>query len=169
MVYRSSSPPPAPPYRVFGMKPLRVLRYLYLRLVRLQATPAEIARGLSIGVFAGMFPAFGFQTVVSILLATLIRGNKLAAAAATWVSNPLTYVPIYAFNFQVGKRLLGARSLQFQFTQSPSFDDLTQMGADFVVVMLSGSFVVGAIAAVLAYIAAIPTLRAIKRRLHKHH
>ncbi|MEO0852065.1 MAG: DUF2062 domain-containing protein, partial [Cyanobacteria bacterium J06648_11] len=111
------------------MKPLRAVRYFYLRLIRLQATPAEIARGLAVGVFAGMFPAFGFQTIVSVLFATVIRGNKLAAAAATWVSNPLTYVPIYAFNFQVGKRLLGARSLQFQFTERPSIDDLAQMGA----------------------------------------
>ncbi|MEM9154159.1 MAG: DUF2062 domain-containing protein [Cyanobacteria bacterium P01_F01_bin.33] len=151
----------------FGMKPLRSLRYLYLRLIRLQASPAEIGRGLAIGVFAAMFPAFGLQTIISILIATAVRGNKLAAAAATWVSNPLTYVPIYAFNFHVGQQILGARSLHFDFAVSPSLNDLTQMGADFLVVMFVGSFVVGTVSAGLSYAAAVPIVRRIKQRLHK--
>ncbi|MFS8808493.1 DUF2062 domain-containing protein, partial [Synechococcus sp. R6-10] len=79
----------------------RWLRYLYLRLLRLQSSPKEIARGLAVGVFAGCFPIFGFQTLAALVLAVPFRGNKLAAAAGTWVSNPFTYVPIYAFNYQV--------------------------------------------------------------------
>ncbi|MEN9229640.1 MAG: DUF2062 domain-containing protein [Thermostichus sp. DG02_5_bins_236] len=88
----------------------RGLRYLYLRLLRLQSSPKEIARGLAVGVFAGCFPIFGFQTLAALVLAVPFRGNKLVAAAGTWVSNPFTYVPIYAFNYQVGEWLLGSQS-----------------------------------------------------------
>ena len=40
-------------------------------------------------------------------VATLVRGNHLLAAAGTLVSNPITYVPLYWFNYLVGCQLLG--------------------------------------------------------------
>jgi hypothetical protein len=107
--YSGSQPGPTLARRDPSWK--RWLRYLYLRLLRLQSSPKEIARGLAVGVFAGCFPIFGFQTLAALVLAVPFRGNKLAAAAGTWVSNPFTYVPIYAFNYQVGEWLLGSRTV----------------------------------------------------------
>ena len=40
-------------------------------------------------------------------LASLVRGNHILAAAGTWISNPLTYIPLYWFNYAVGCRVLG--------------------------------------------------------------
>jgi uncharacterized protein (DUF2062 family) len=69
----------------------------------LKGTPKALARGLACGVFAGLFPFAGSQTVLALLLAFILRGNKILAAVGPWISNPFTSVPIYVFNFQVGR------------------------------------------------------------------
>jgi uncharacterized protein len=72
-----------------------------------EGTPGQRARGLAAGVFCGCFPFFGFQTLLGIGLASVVRGNHLLAAAGTWISNPFTYVPLFWFNYRLGALLLG--------------------------------------------------------------
>ena len=72
-----------------------------------EGTPGQRARGLAAGVFCGCFPFFGFQTLLGIGLASVVRGNHLLAAAGTWISNPFTYVPLFWFNYRLGSLLLG--------------------------------------------------------------
>jgi len=139
----------------------RKLRYVYLRIIRLRSTTPAIARGLATGVFAGLFPFFGAQTILGIFLAILVRGNKLTAAVGTWISNPFTYVPIYLFNFKVGQLLLGTHELSTDVDWT-STSELLQAGQVFAVTLLLGCTVVGAIAAIIAYFLGlwlIPRLR----------
>jgi hypothetical protein len=142
----------------------RQLRYAYLRLLRLQGTPAEIGRGIAVGLLAGMFPFFGVHTILALLAATAVRGNKLAAAAATWVVNPLTCVPIYAFNFQVGRWLLQSDRTT-TLTSEQSVSQLLQQGSDFASSLLVGSGVVGAIVAIAGYLLALPLVRLFKHQM----
>ena len=86
---------------------LRRLRKWLLWLWHHEATVGQKARGLAAGVFMGCFPIFGLQTLLGIALASLVRGNHILAAAGTWISNPLTYIPLYWFNYAVGCRVLG--------------------------------------------------------------
>ena len=72
-----------------------------------EGTPGQRARGLAAGVFCGCFPFFGFQTLLGIGLASVVRGNHLLAAAGTWISNPFTYVPLFWFNYRLGALILG--------------------------------------------------------------
>ena len=74
---------------------------------RQEGTPGQRARGLAAGVFCGCYPFFGLQIFLSVGVAAVVRGNHLLAAAGTLVSNPLTYLPRYWFNYLVGCRLLG--------------------------------------------------------------
>lgn len=133
----------------------RHCRYFYLRFRRLRGTPAAIARGLACGVFAGCFPLFGLQTIIGVLLAVIFRGNKFAAAIGTWISNPLTYVPIFAFNYKVGEVLLGFNNTipQTNLQQNwQSWSTLMESGFDFVFTLFLGCFIVGLICAVGSYI-----------------
>ncbi|NET46533.1 DUF2062 domain-containing protein [Okeania sp. SIO2B3] len=125
-------------------------RYLYWRFIRMRGTPEYIARGLAMGVFAGLFPIFGLQTIVGVALATLFRGHKIAAAAGTWVSNPLTYVPIYAINFQVGRLLLNSQE-EFIPESIISFQELMKYGSQFVVALFLGCLVMGIICGTVSY------------------
>ncbi len=120
-------------------------RYWYLRLRR-RSTPDRLARGLAAGVFTGMFPVFGFQIVLAVLLSTCIRGDQLVAALGTWVSNPLTYVPIYTFNYQVGCWLLGA---QEKFVWQGA--NVLSLGKSILERLFLGSFLVAVVSALLGY------------------
>lgn len=144
----------------------RRLRYYYWRLVRLRGTPESIARGLAVGVFAGMFPLFGLQLFLTIALATLVRGHKFMAVAGTWVSNPLTYVPIYGFNLKVGQWLLGRDNLLLseQIWQSPQ--ELMHLKGELLASMFVGSLTMGVVCAVVSYFICLWRIRQIRRRRH---
>lgn len=146
----------------------RSLHYFYLRFIRLRGTPESIARGLAAGVFAGLFPLIATQMAVAILIAALIRGNKMAAATATWISNPLTGVPIYAFNFQVGQWLLGSEAQSFSAESFNSWQDIMQLGTVFVTDLLVGCLVVASVSAVCSYFLALWVVRQVRDRRSQH-
>ena len=112
-----------------------------------EGTPGQRARGLAAGVFCGCFPFFGLQIVLSIGVASLTRGNHLLAAAGTLVSNPITYVPLYWFNFVVGSRLLGP--LAAADLDDVNRSNLWDQGWDVLQRLLLGSTLVGALMALL--------------------
>lgn len=143
-------------YRYCG----RWLRRLYRRVMAMKGTPEYLARGLAVGVFAGCFPFFGLQILIGVSLAVAFRGHKLLAAAGTWVSNPFTYVPIFLFNYKIGRWLLGSQQPLFEDWESlHSIDDILAVGAEFAVCLLFGCFVVGIISAVFTYFASLRMIR----------
>ena len=109
-----------------------------------EGTPGQRARGLAAGVFCGCFPFFGFQTLLGIGLASVVRGNHLLAAAGTWISNPFTYVPLFWFNYRLGALLLG------EGTGWPGLNNLNQellatAGWDVMSRLLLGSTLTGTV------------------------
>jgi uncharacterized protein (DUF2062 family) len=98
-----------------------------------------------------MFPFFGLQTAIAVVLAIPLRGNKLVAAAATWISNPLTYVPIFWFNYQLGQLILQS--------EGPAFADLNWQSGEILqytssaaIALLLGSMIAGLVVGLSAYI-----------------
>ncbi|MEC4805466.1 MAG: DUF2062 domain-containing protein [Jaaginema sp. PMC 1079.18] len=152
-------PRPNKPYSSLG----RRWRYFYYRLIRLRDRPHRIARGLAVGVFAGCFPFFGLQTITGVLLATLLRGNRFVAVAGTWISNPLTYVPIFAFNFHVGQQLLRSHDLSIDDISDWESLDFAELGPQFVGTLLTGCAVVGFGLAIASYFSSLYLFK----RLHK--
>jgi len=118
-------------------------------LWRQEGSPGQRARGLAAGVFMGCFPFFGLQILLSMGLASLVRGNHLLAAAGTWISNPFTYLPLYWFNYQLGCLLLGAGP-GWPGLAALQRDQLLQLGWSFGSRLLLGSALVGAIVAALS-------------------
>lgn len=127
----------------------RLARYIYIRFIRLRSHPQAIARGLAAGVFAGSYPLFGLQTFLGVAIAAAIQGNKIVAAAGTWISNPLTYVPIYAFNYQVGRLILGQSTATNLTNRSPQ--EWMSLGFDITLALMIGSTLVGLILATVSY------------------
>ena len=134
--------------RLLRVRRHRLRRSLHWLLAQ-EGTPGQRARGLAVGVFCGCFPFFGLQIVVSVGLATLLRGNHLLAAAGTLVSNPLTYIPLYWFNYLVGAQLLGS-SDGADALSSINHSNLWLQGWDFIQRILLGSSMVGLILAVVS-------------------
>ncbi|WP_228060538.1 MULTISPECIES: DUF2062 domain-containing protein [unclassified Coleofasciculus] len=140
------------------------MQYFYWRLLRLHGKPEVIARGLACGVFAGLFPLFGIQTIIGVLLAIPLRGNKIMAVAGTWVSNPLTYVPIYAFNFHVGRLLLNNNTLTDVSLQS--WQQVKVLGSEIIGTLFVGCFTVGLVCAVCSYFLGLSLIRRFRASYH---
>jgi uncharacterized protein (DUF2062 family) len=81
-------------------------------------------------------------------LASLVRGNHLLAAAGTWISNPLTSLPLYWFNYQVGCWLLGPGPA-FPSLDQLKDGELLNLGASFTGRLMLGSSLVGLLSALL--------------------
>lgn len=146
----------------------RWYRLYYLRLLRWREKPQFIARGLALGVFSGCFPFFGLQIIIGVILASLLKGSKVAAAAATWISNPLTYVPLFIFNFQVGELILGIKIELDRQLDLDSFSSFMELGFAFAATLLVGCFVVGLIAGLITYFVSLPCLKRLRQNKKRY-
>lgn len=143
----------------------RIARYIYIRFIRLRSHPRAIAKGLAAGVFAGSYPLFGLQTFIGVAIAAAVGGNKLIAAAGTWISNPFTYVPIYAFNYQIGRWVLRQPADMSLTGRSP--EEWMNLGVDITVALMVGSTVVGIILAIISYYSGLYLAQRVKESGHR--
>ena len=65
-------------------------------LFRFQRQP--LARGVAAGMFCGLIPG-PLQIPGTLLVCAWLRGNIVAGGVATFYTNPLTTVPLYALAF----------------------------------------------------------------------
>lgn len=92
----------------------RLRDFVVLRIFHLDDTPHRIALGVAIGLFVSLTPTVGVQMVIGMFLATVLRANKFPAVALAWITNPLTTVPIFYFNWCVGHAVLSGAIEQDQ-------------------------------------------------------
>jgi hypothetical protein len=128
---------------------VRQLKLNILRLVRLRAEPEDIAKGFALGIFIGMTPTFGFQMVIAVFLALLLKENKIAAAVGVWITNPLTAPFIYALEYESGRLLLGMDHARLP--KELSLAAVKSLGWDVLLPMTVGGVLYGALCAVFAY------------------
>jgi uncharacterized protein (DUF2062 family) len=84
----------------------RVLRYHWLKFLRLQEDPRKLAWGMALGVFIGITPTIPFHMVAALSLAALLGISPVTAFIGIQIGNPLTMVPIYIAAYKVGQFLL---------------------------------------------------------------
>ena len=116
----------------------KILTFLWQQ----EGSPFYNAKGVAVGVFSGCFPFFGFQTLLGIFLAQIIKGNLVLSAISTWISNPFTYIPLYFFNYKVGVFLLNSKS-QMDFDPNLLKDEFWNQGWFFTSRLILGSSLVG--------------------------
>ncbi len=85
-------------------------RFIYKRILHADDTPHRIALGVGISTFVGFSPTMGLQTVISIGLAALCRANKAVCLPFVWITNPVTFVPIYWSCWRLGAFVTGSHS-----------------------------------------------------------
>jgi uncharacterized protein (DUF2062 family)/trans-aconitate methyltransferase len=71
-----------------------------------QATPARLGVAVGLGVVLGCSPLYGLQMVLSVVLAQLLRLNKLAVLAGVQISTPPITPLIVIGSIQLGHRIL---------------------------------------------------------------
>lgn len=136
------------------------LKYYYIKVVRIftrsRNTPESMARGIAVGVFVGLTPSVGFQMLPAILLAFLVKGNKILALLFTYVSNPITTIPLYALYFYLGNKILpslvGARFDKIKdVVVHFSFDKLFSVGVESLLVLWAGALVIAIPSGLISY------------------
>jgi len=125
----------------------------YRQVLRLGGCPRKIAFGFALGIFVGMTPSMGVQTPIAIMLAAVLNGNRLSAAAGVWISNPVTAPFLYSFTYFVGSKfftVVGIHPLPDEMTAATLFDMLANAPAIFWILTVGG-IVAGIPLAMAAY------------------
>ena len=84
---------------------LKPFDFLLAHPVYFSTTRRSVGGGLWIGLFVGLLPIPG-QTIVAVLAALIMRVNIPVAAITIWISNPITFVPIFYLAYRIGAALL---------------------------------------------------------------
>ena len=109
--------------------------------------------GVSLGVFIGMTPTFGFQMAIALFFAFLLRENRLAALLGVWVTNPVTAPFIYAVEYEMGRVLLDMERarLPLEFT----WEAYSKLGWNIMYPLWVGGTLAGIILGALSYFLAL--------------
>lgn len=140
---------------------IRQAKLNLVRFLRLQGTPDEIAKGLALGIFIGMTPTFGFQMVLAVFFALLLRENKLAAVLGVWITNPVTAPFIYALEYESGRILVGMERVHLHLNFD--FRALLNLGWEVLFPMSVGSLIFGLLCAALSYALTLRLIPSLKK------
>lgn len=83
----------------------RLFRLIYLKLVRINATPQKVALGAGIGVLSGILPGTG--PIAAAALAFLFRANRAAALAGSLLTNTWLSFVIFIPAIKAGSFIFG--------------------------------------------------------------
>ena len=70
----------------------------------------SVPRAIALGFFLGVLVPFA-HSFFAALLAVVLRANVPVAVAATWISNPFTWIVMWPLAYRLGKLLLGLDGL----------------------------------------------------------
>jgi uncharacterized protein (DUF2062 family) len=93
----------------------RLRRFVVHSVLHADDPPDRIARGVAVGVFITFTPTIGFQMVLSLFFAWLLRANKLVGLPIVWISNPATMIPIFYLCYLLGRTILQQESVGIEF------------------------------------------------------
>lgn len=85
----------------------KVKWFLVHNLLHADDPPEKLARGVAIGVFITFTPTIGVQMALVVFFAWLLRANKLVGLPLVWISNPVTFIPIFFPSYVIGAMVLG--------------------------------------------------------------
>lgn len=96
----------------------------------------SVSNGVAVGLFAAFIP-LPVQMLVAAVLALVFKANLPIAVVCTWVTNPITFIPINFFVYKVGRLILGdgeysgqAVPLSFDWDDSGSWVEICRLWVD---------------------------------------
>lgn len=78
------------------------LRQFVTTLLKEDLTPGRAAAAVFLGLFIGIVPIYGFQTLAAVGVALFFRLNKPLTVAGTFINNPLLQAPIVVGSVEIG-------------------------------------------------------------------
>ena len=149
------------------MESLRSLwRKVTDRMVGDQLPAESVAAGWALGVFIGCSVPFGFQLVISVPLAMMMRVSKLGATLATFITNPVTIFIIYPVQTYVANLILFGGTLSFSklYGVTWTWEAVRRLGAEAIASFFLGGFLNAVVLTPLVYFAVLRIVRRRRRR-----
>jgi len=121
----------------------------------------SVSRAFAIGLWAMFTPPLPVQQIIAALFAVHFNANLPVAVALVWITNPLTWGPMYYFAYKVGALSMGQAAFTFdEFSELFSIDKALELGAPFLV----GCLILMHLGSVLGYLG----IQCIWRRSVRH-
>jgi len=121
------------------------------RNLLLKDTNEALARGAAIGFFFGVSILWGLQIAASVTLSHLLKGNKVISAWFTFISNPLTTLPLYTLCYFIGHLLIGGTDEAIGINNLSDWRSFLSQGNTFIMTMILGTTIIGLVGAVGTY------------------
>lgn len=132
------------------------------KVLALNDSPHAIALGVAVGIFVGLTPTVGVQTILilGVVFATrrLVYFNATAAMASTYVSNPVTMLPMYYGWYRIGAWFSSGSLTAAEFEKLLQFEGLAgwwsamcALGSQVAVPMCLGALLTAPIGVAIAY------------------
>jgi len=121
-------------------------------ILKLDDPPHRLSLAFALGIFIAFSPWLGLHIVSAVFLAWLFRLNKVVVITASFVNNPWTIVPMYAFCLWFGVKITGSDIAVPEIAWgSLGVRKLYDLLLPFLWPYLAGTVVVGSAAAVISY------------------
>ena len=127
----------------------RIFRYVFLRLVRVGGDPVHIGLGFAVGVFLGIFPTFGVGTPLALLIASLLRWNRIAAVLGSMVMNPFTTPFFWTLSGSLGAAIFHVDAKKV--LQSVGNGERMKSLSEAALIYLTGNTLIALAGAVVSY------------------
>jgi len=126
-------------------------------LLQVEDSPSRVAAAFGLGVFIAFFPLLGIHTGLALLLAILLRLNRVAILVGAWINNPWTLAPMYSAGTLVGCVLLGVTptsptAIDWSLKGRAFYSTLAETLQPLVWPFVVGNLVLGAVAGLVAFL-----------------
>lgn len=110
----------------------------------------SVSVAVFVGVFSAFLPLLG-QTPIAAMLALLFRCNLPISVLLVWISNPITFTPIFFTTYEIGRWVLQTPPIGFsiEFTWEWFNDEFLRIWKP----LLAGSVITGLLLGSLGYLA----------------
>ena len=100
---------------------LKRVRDRFAEVVGVHDRPERLAAAWALGIGIGLSPLFGLHTVLALVLAVVLRLNKVDVLLGTLIINPWTLPFYFPVAVIVGRRVTGVRILPFAPARPEAF------------------------------------------------
>ncbi len=121
-------------------------------LVKLDDPPHKLALAFALGVFIAFSPTIGLHMITCLVVGWMFRLNKLVIITASFINNPWTIVPLYAFCTWFGIKITGGDNPVPNIAWNElSLSTMYYVIKPYLKPFVVGTLVLGTVAAILLY------------------
>ncbi len=143
-----------------------MLKFIYLKIFRINDTPQKISLGIGLGVALGIFPGTG--PVAALLLAFILRVNRASAFLGALLTNTWLSIVTFLLSIKLGSVIMGLKWQDVyaqiaQLFKNFKFADLLNVSFLKIVLPVAvGYFIMSLFLGIITYLIALPIIIRIK-------